>query len=168
MFCWRLYRYNSKPIPAEVKRSTSPSLTLISTVTGCRRSFSWHLTHCRAQLTQTRTTRLQTTAAMCWPSMATRNTSASSSRSSQGRIPAPLQSPPLRAGESPDPDLDPAPAPAPILGPGRILGRMGPDLKRLTEPWALTSTISLTGWDCGWRGWWREPCPDYGCLHGPP
>lgn len=121
-----VYLLNPNPSPTTgLRPSTSPSSTLISTATGCHHSFAQPLMLCTARATRTRTRSLQTTMATSWPSMATRNTSASSDPSSQGTIPMTRHlrpHSPLTAGESPGP----GPGPAPTPDPGPIRGRMGP------------------------------------------
>ena len=102
-----------------LRPSISPSLTRISTATGCRHSFAQPLTLRRARATLMKTRSLQTTLDMCWPSTATRSTFASSDPSSQGTIPATPHRRrhfPLTARDHPAPG--PGPGLAPTLDPG--------------------------------------------------
>lgn len=151
-------------VAAGLRRFTSPSWTPTSTVTGCRRSSARPTRPRGAKATRTTTRSPPTTAATCSPSTATRSTFASSGPSSQGMTPRPRRPPPAAAGGSPAP----GPGPVHTPGPAPIPGRTEPyPRKAPAGPPALRFITSWTGWDCGWRGWWREPCPDYGCLLGP-
>ncbi len=80
----------------------------------------------------------QTTLATSWRSTATRNTSAYSDRSSQGRKPNVVRAPTTMRRR---------PVQANPRSPGQVPDRRQP-LWRSTTNW--------TDWVCGWRGLWRE------------
>lgn len=118
--------------------STSPSSMLTSTATGCRPSFAQPLMLHRVRAIQMTMRNLQTTPAMSWPLMATRNTFASLGPSSQETIPVMLRPhlrphSPLTAGENPAP----GPGPVPTLGPAPIPEKTGlPPREAPAEPLA--------------------------------